>query len=91
MEWILKGIAKEVKNTVRDVRIKVYKKVYKKLDMKEVEKYMYRITQVRKRNSRDLLIVKCAKDENKKFRVWDEGIEERWKDFFDRLFIGSFT
>lgn len=73
----MKGIAKKVKNTVRNVRIKVYKKVYKKLKMKELEKYMYRITQVRKRNSRDLLIVKRAKDENKKFRVRDEGIEER--------------
>ena len=50
---------KEAKKTVQNVRAKVYKEVYEKLDTKEVEKDIYRIVRIRKRKTRDLCTVRC--------------------------------
>ena len=54
---------KETKEAVQNVRVKVYKEVYEKLDTKEVEKDIYRIARIKKRKTRNLCTVRCVKDE----------------------------
>ena len=68
---------KEIKKAVQNTRAKVYKKVYEKLDTKEVEKDIYRIARIRERKTRDLCTVRYVKDEDQKVLVWDEEIKER--------------
>ena len=89
-EWY-KLAKKEAKKAVQNVRDKVYKEKYEKLDTKEVEKDMYRIARMRERKTRDLCTVRCVKDEDQKVLVWDEEIKERWREYFDKLFNGSST
>lgn len=55
---------KEIKKVVWNVRAKLYKEMYKKLNNKEVENDIYRIAQTRE--SGDLYIIRCVKDENQK-------------------------
>ena len=69
----------------------MYKEVYEKLDTKEVEKDIYRITRIRERKTRDLCTVRCVKDEDQKVLFRDEEIKERWREYFDKLFNGSST
>ena len=57
---------KGAKKAVQNVRAKVYKEVYEKLDTKEVEKDIYRIARIRERKTRDLCTVRCVKDEDQK-------------------------
>jgi len=80
---------KEAKKAIQNVRAKLYKEVYEKLDTKEVEKDIYRITRIRERKTRDLCTVRCVKYEDQKVLVRDEEIKERWKEYFDKLFNGS--
>ena len=80
---------KEPKKAVQNVRAKVYKKMYEKLDTKDVEKDIYRITRTRERKTRDLCIVRCVKDEDQKVLARDEEIKKRWREYFDKLFNGS--
>ena len=35
--------------------------------------------------------MRCVKDEDQKVLVRDEEIKERWREYFDKLFNGSFT
>ena len=69
----------------------MYKEVYEKLDTKEVEKDIYRISQIRERKTRDLYTVRCVKDKDQKILVRDEVIKERWREYFDKLFNDSST
>ena len=40
---------KKAKKVIQNIRDKVYKEVYEKLDTKELEKYIYRIARIRER------------------------------------------
>ena len=62
----------------------MYKEVYEKLETKEVEKDIYRIDQIRGRETRDLCAMKCVKDA-------DQKASSRWREYFDKLFNGSST
>ena len=55
---------KKAKKAVQNVRAKVYKEMYKKMDTEEVEKDIYQIVQIRERKTRDLCTVRCVKDED---------------------------
>ena len=69
----------------------MYKKVYEKLDTKEIEKDIYRLARIRERKTKNLGTVRCVKDEDQKVLVRDEEIKERWKEYFDKLFNGNST
>ena len=60
-----------------------------RLDTKEVEKDIYRIARIRERKTKDLCTIRCVKDVDQKVLVRDEGIKERWRKYFDKLFNGS--
>ena len=70
---------KEAKKVIQNARVKVYKEVYEKLDTKEVEKDIYRISRIRERKTRDLYTVWCVKDEDQNVLIRDEEIKERWR------------
>ena len=72
-------LAKDSTKAVQNVRAKMYKEVYEKLDTKELEKNIYRITRIRERL--ETCTVRCVKDENQKVLVRDEEIKKRWRVF----------
>ena len=43
------------------------------------------------RKTRDLCTVRCVKDEDQKVLVRNEKNQERWREYFDRLFNDSST
>ena len=61
-----KLVKKETKKAVQNAKAKMYKEVYEKLDTKEVEKDIYRISRIRERKTRDLYTMRCGKDEDQK-------------------------
>jgi len=50
-----------------------------------------RIARIKERKTRDLCAVRYVKDEDQKVLIRDEEIKERWREYFDELFKGSFT
>jgi hypothetical protein len=54
--------------------------------MKEGEKDIYRMTKNRERKTRDIIRVKCIKDEIERLLTKDEDIKNRWRVYFDKLF-----
>jgi hypothetical protein len=55
---------REVKKAVRKARSIVFKDLYKKLDTKYREKNIYRLTRFWEKNTRDIGMVKCMKDDD---------------------------
>jgi hypothetical protein len=56
------------------------------LGTKEGEKNIYRMTKSRERKTKDIIQVKCIKDETKRLLNKDEDIKNRWREYFDKLF-----
>jgi hypothetical protein len=44
------------------------------------------MTKNRERKLRDIIQVKCIKDETERFLTKDEDIKNRWREYFDKLF-----
>jgi hypothetical protein len=68
---------REAKKVVRKIRSTVFKDLYKKLDTKDEEKNIYRLTCFRKKKTIDNGMVKYVKDDDHKVLVKDEEINER--------------
>jgi hypothetical protein len=62
VEWY-KVAKKTAKRAVSEVRGRMYDRLYQRLSMKEGEKDIYRMAKSRERNTRDIIQVKCIKDE----------------------------
>jgi hypothetical protein len=56
------------------------------LDTKEGEKDIYRMAKSREWKTRDIIQVKCIKDEIERLITKDEDIKNRWREYFDKLF-----
>jgi hypothetical protein len=56
------------------------------LGTKEGEKDIYRMAKSRERKTRDIIPVKCIKDETERLLTKDEDIKNRWREYFDKLF-----
>jgi hypothetical protein len=56
---------KTAKWVVSEARGRMYNGLYQQLDMKEGEKGIYRVAKSRERKTRDIIQVKCIKDEAK--------------------------
>jgi hypothetical protein len=70
----------------------MYEGLYQRLGTKEGEKDIYRMAKSRERKMRDIIQVKCIKDETERLLTKDEDIKNRWWEYFDKLFnedIGS--
>ncbi|GKA07972.1 hypothetical protein Tco_0687303 [Tanacetum coccineum] len=62
---------------------------YRKLDSKEEENDIYKITKARERRRRDLENVRYIKDEGGRTIVREEDIRKRWGEYFSSLFNES--
>jgi hypothetical protein len=71
---------------VSETRVQAYTELYRKLDTKEDENDVYKMTKLRERKTRDFNQVKCIKDEADRLLVKDEEIKNRWREYFDKLF-----
>jgi hypothetical protein len=77
---------KIAKRAMSDIRGRMYDGLYQRLGTKEWEKNIYRMTKNRERKLRDIIQVKCIKDETERFLTKDEDIKNRWREYFDKLF-----
>jgi hypothetical protein len=77
---------KTAKRTVSEARGQMYDGLYQQLGTKEGEKDIYRMAKSRERKMRDIIQVKCIKDETERFLTKDEDIKNRWWEYFDKLF-----
>jgi hypothetical protein len=77
---------KTVKRAVSEARGRMYDGLYQRLGTKEGEKDIYRMAKSRERKTRDIIQVKCIKDETERLLTKDEDIKNRWREYFDKLF-----
>jgi hypothetical protein len=68
---------KTAKRTVSEVRGRMYDGLYQRLGTKEGEKDIYRMAKSRERKMRDIIQVKCIKDEIERLLTKDEDIKNR--------------
>jgi hypothetical protein len=71
---------------VCEVRDQVYTELYQKLNMKDGENDVYKMTKLQKRKTKDFNQVKCIKDEADRLLVKDEEIKNRLREYFSKLF-----
>jgi hypothetical protein len=64
----------------------MYDGLYQRLGTKEGEKDIYRMAKSRERKMRDIIQVKCIKDETERLLTKDEDIKNMWREYFDKLF-----
>jgi hypothetical protein len=76
---------KTAKRTVSEARGQMYDELYQRLGTKERED-IYRMAKRRERKMRDIIQVKCIKDETERLLTKDEDIKNRWWKYFDKLF-----
>jgi hypothetical protein len=77
---------KTVKRAVSEARGQMYDGLYQQLGTKEWENDIYRMAKSRKRKTRDIIQVKCIKDETEWLLTKDEDIKNMWRKYFDKLF-----
>jgi hypothetical protein len=85
IEWY-KVAKKTVKWAVSEARGRMYDGLYQQLGTKEREKNIYRMAKSRERKTRDIIQVKCIKDETERLLAKDEDIKNKWREYFDKLF-----
>ncbi|KAI8530732.1 hypothetical protein RHMOL_Rhmol11G0082500 [Rhododendron molle] len=67
-----KQASEEAKKAVTDARLRVYEDFYARLDSKDGEKNIYKLTKLREGKARDVSQVKCIKDSDSVVLVKDE-------------------
>jgi hypothetical protein len=77
---------KTTKRAVSEARGRMYDGLYQRLGTKEGEKDIYRMVKSRERKMRDIIQVKCIKDETERLLTKYEDIKNRWRKYFDKLF-----
>jgi hypothetical protein len=77
---------KTAKRAVSETRGRMYDGLYQRLGTKEGENDIYRMAKSRERKTRDIIQVKCIKDETERLLTKDEDIKNRWREYFDKLF-----
>jgi hypothetical protein len=83
-------IAKRVaKRAVSVAKGQVYNGLYQWLGTKEGKKDIYRMARICERKIRDINQIKCIKDGTDRLLVKDEEINDRWREYFDKLFNGE--
>jgi hypothetical protein len=81
-----KEARRNTQKTVSKVRDQTYTELYQKLDMQDGENDVYKMVKFRERKTKDFNQVKYIKNEADKFLVKDEEINNRWREYFDKLF-----
>jgi hypothetical protein len=68
---------KTAKRAVSKARDRIYDGLYQRLGTKEGEKGIYRMAKSRERKMRDIIQIKCIKDETERLLTKDEDIKNR--------------
>jgi hypothetical protein len=68
---------KTAKRAMSEARGQMYDRLYQRLGTKEGEKGIYRMAKSRERNTRDIIQIKCIKDEIERLLTKDEDIKNR--------------
>ncbi|XP_026746110.1 uncharacterized protein LOC113507456 [Trichoplusia ni] len=76
---------KRAKKAVAVARARAQERLYETLDSPSGQKVLYRITKERERRARDVIHMKCMKDECGDLLCEDDKIKERWKVYFEKL------
>jgi hypothetical protein len=85
VEWY-KVAQKTVKRVVSEARGWMHDGLYQWLGTNEEEKDIFRMVKNRERKTRDIIRIKCIKDETEQLLTNDEDIKNRWQEYFDKLF-----
>jgi len=56
--------------------------LYWKLETKEGEKYVFRLARVREKKTRDLGIIRCIRNDDRKVLTKETKFMERWEGYF---------
>jgi hypothetical protein len=72
-----KVVKKTTKRVMSKARGRMYDRLYQRLGTKEWEKDIYRMAKSRERKTRDIIQVKCIKDETERLLTKDEDIKNR--------------
>ena len=64
---------------------RAYDDLYAKLETKESEKELYRLTWRRNSAAKDVQYVRVITDENGNVMVISEAVSKRWKEYFEKL------
>ncbi|MEJ4568238.1 hypothetical protein SJ939_15570, partial [Enterococcus faecium] len=81
-----KVACRDSKKAIYDAKNLAFSDLYNRLDTKEGERCMYKLANQRDRRSKDIVQVRCIKDENNKVLFLEKDIENRWMRYFDKLF-----
>ena len=84
-----KAAKKVAKKAVAVAQSRAFDRLYQKLETKEGEKEVFKLVRARKRRTRDLGVVRCIKDENRRVLCEDAGIKQRWQRYFSKLLNGE--
>ncbi|KAM2059071.1 hypothetical protein ACFX16_031584 [Malus domestica] len=76
----------EAKKAVREAKLAAYDDMYKRLDTKEGELDVYKLSRAREKKTRDLNQVRCIKDEDGKVLATENAVKDRWRGYFHNLF-----
>ncbi|KAM1059887.1 hypothetical protein ACFX15_023923 [Malus domestica] len=76
----------EAKKAVREAKLAAYDDMYKRLDTKEGELDIYKLSRAREKKTRDLNQVRCIKDEDGKVLATENAVKDRWRGYFHNLF-----
>ena len=82
---IYKGKKSKVKKAVLMVKGHVYDDLYARLETKEGEMELHRLSRQRDRAGKDVQHVRVIKDENDNAMVNPEAVLKRWKEYFEKL------
>ena len=75
----------KAKKAVAMAKGRTYGNLYARLETKEGEKELYRLTRQRDRVGKDVQHVRVIKDENGNVMVNLEAVLKRWKEYFEKL------
>ncbi|KAK3568688.1 hypothetical protein QTP86_013448 [Hemibagrus guttatus] len=80
-----KELQRRVKREVSKAKQKAYDELYTRLDNREGEKDLYRLTRQRDRDGKDVQQVRVIKDRDGRVLTSEESVQRRWKEYFEEL------
>ena len=80
-----KRVRKEVKREVAKVKNDMYEELYQRLETKEGEMELFKITKQRDRQGKDVHQARVIKNKDGEVLVEKQKVKQRWKEYFDNL------
>ncbi|KAK3575517.1 hypothetical protein QTP86_029268 [Hemibagrus guttatus] len=76
---------RRVKREVSKAKQKAYDELYTRLDTREGQKDLYRLSRQRDRDGKDVQQVRVIKDRDGRVLRSEESVQRRWKEYFEEL------